>query len=221
VSHPLDRTVWAALTGRQAHLAVRHGAAVRLAPDYGLFAACAPGAESDMAALADADGIATVELEPRPAPPGLRIVKEAECVQMVMAAPPPSRVMADHVLLGYDDAAEMLALATLTEPGPFRPKTHRLGRFIGIRREGRLVAMAGERMQPDGFTEVSGVCTHPDCRGQGLAAGLMSVVAVEVVARGETPFLHAYSANEAAVALYEKLGYRIRARPILTTLMPG
>uniref|UniRef100_UPI0013D05BE5 GNAT family N-acetyltransferase n=1 Tax=Acinetobacter baumannii TaxID=470 RepID=UPI0013D05BE5 len=75
--------------------------------------------------------------------------------------------------LGDAGAAQMLALATLTEPGPFFARPHRLGRFIGVRHEGRLIAMAGERMRTPGFTEVSGVCTHPDFRGAGLAGKLM------------------------------------------------
>ena len=97
----------------------------------------------------------------------------------------------DFLELGDADAAEMLALATLTEPGPFFTRTHRLGDFIGIRHAGRLVAMAGERMKPEGFTEVSGVCTHPDFRGRGYAGALMRVVAARIAARGEMPFLHA------------------------------
>ena len=89
-----------------------------------------------------------------------------------------------------EDAPEMRALAALTKPGPFGSLTHRLGGFIGVKREGRLVAMAGERMRLDGFTEVSGVCTHPDHRGRGYAGALMRTVASRMLARGETPFLH-------------------------------
>jgi len=86
---------------------------------------------------------------------------------------------------------------------------------------GQLAAMAGERMKPDGFTEVSGVCTHPDHRGRGYAGALSRIVAQRIVARGETPFLHAYADNAAAVGLYETLGFRIRARPVMTVLAPG
>ncbi|MEI9963878.1 MAG: GNAT family N-acetyltransferase [Caulobacteraceae bacterium] len=106
----------------------------------------------------------------------------------------------------------MLALATLTQPGPFFARTHQLGDFIGVKQEGRLVAMAGERMRPTGFTEVSGVCTHPDWRGRGYAAGLMRLVAARILARGETPFLHVYASNTGAIALYEALGFRLRRR---------
>ncbi|MCB8882795.1 GNAT family N-acetyltransferase [Acidisoma cellulosilytica] len=122
----------------------------------------------------------------------------------------------DYDVLTPADAAEMLDLARLTKPGPFAQRTRELGRFLGVRRDGRLVAMAGERMKPGSFTEISGVCTHPDHRGQGYAAGLMRDVALAIVARGETPFLHAFADNLGAIALYEKLGFVTRWRPTLT-----
>jgi predicted GNAT family acetyltransferase len=100
-------------------------------------------------------------------------------------------------------------------PGPFVERTHELGRFIGVRHEGQLVAMAGERMKPEGFTEISGVCTHPDHRGRGYAAALMCEVARAIFARGETPFLHAFDDNTNAIALYERLGFVTRWRPML------
>jgi predicted GNAT family acetyltransferase len=112
----------------------------------------------------------------------------------------------------------MLALATLTRPGPFFERTHELGEFIGVREGGRLIAMAGERMKPDGFTEVSGVCTHPDFRGQGHAAALTRIVASRIRERGETPFLHAYASNAPAIALYERLGYRLRRNVLMVRL---
>src|SRR5262249_52998820 len=112
--------------------------------------------------------------------------------------------------LGDEDAAEMLALARLTEPGPFLPRTHAMGSFIGIRIGGQLVAMAGERMRFPGYTEVSGVCTHPDFRGRGYARRLSATVASRIEARGEQPFLHAWKSNDAAVSLYEDLGFQLR-----------
>lgn len=116
----------------------------------------------------------------------------------------------DIVTLTRDDASEMLALATLTEPGPFRSRTHEMGHFRGVRIGGRLAAMAGERMRFPGFTEVSAVCTHPDFRGRGLARRLSKVVSAAIQARGETPFLHAWKNNHSAIALYETLGFRWR-----------
>jgi predicted GNAT family acetyltransferase len=146
------------------------------------------------------------------------VEKWREGVQMVAESLAPWDSSCEFKPLGDADAAEMLALATLTEPGPFFTRTHQLGDFIGLRREGRLIAMAGERMKPAGFTEVSGVSTHPDFRGQGLAGALMQIVAARIAARGETPFLHAYADNRGAIGLYERLGFRLRCNVNVTML---
>lgn len=102
------------------------------------------------------------------------------------------------------------SFALLTRPGPFRARTHTLGRFIGVRENGRLIAMAGERLHLDGFREVSGVCTHPEARGRGLAEALSRAVAQRILDDGEIPFLHAYAINEPALAIYRKLGFTLR-----------
>ena len=117
----------------------------------------------------------------------------------------------DIIRLGDADAPEMLALAKLTEPGPFLARTHTMGRFIGVRIGGRLAAIAGERFRFPGYTEVSGVCTHPDFRGRGLARRLSAAIAAGIEARGERPFLHAWRTNHAAIALYESLGFELRS----------
>ena len=120
------------------------------------------------------------------------------------ASDPPAGIVA----LGESDAAEMLALTTLTQPGPFRARTHEVSQFWGVREDGRLLAMAGERLKLPGMSEVSGVCTHPGARGRGLAALLSRHVASEIIRRGEVPFLHAYAGNDGAIQLYEKLGFQ-------------
>ena len=116
------------------------------------------------------------------------------------------------------DAAEMLALAELTRPGPYRLGSHRFGRFIGVREQGRLIAMAGERMRMPGMAEVSAVCTHPDHRGHGYAGALMRIVAERILARGERPMLHSYADNAGAIALYRSLGFVEHQTVWLTTL---
>ena len=108
----------------------------------------------------------------------------------------------------------MTDLVTRTEPGPWRPRTVEFGGYVGVRDRGALVAMAGERMRPPGFTEVSAVCTEPEYRGRGLAGGLTRVVAAAIAARGDRPMLHASAHNAGAVRLYESLGFR-QTRPMV------
>ncbi len=225
MAHPLDRPVWSTLSTRQRALAVGDDRALRFEPRYNVFGAAADGSAESLAALAQlipADGtLWVVEAQPFVPPPGAVVVKAAVCAQMVAEQPRPGDPDFAHQDLTDDDAAQMLALATLTEPGPFLEATHRLGAFVGVKQDGRLVAMAGERMRPEGFTEVSGVCTHPDHRGRGLAGRLMQVVAGRIVARGETPFLHSYASNLGAISLYESLGFAIRREVTATVLARG
>lgn len=228
LDHPLDRPAWSALTGRQNALAEGDRHAVRLDPAMGVFMAAADPSEASMKALADIisahPGSATFEAEGSlmdgMLPPEAEIAYRTICIQMHCAGLSAGRGVGDLdvVTLGDADAEEMLALATLTRPGPYRHRTHALGDFIGVRREGRLIAMAGQRLRVDGFIEISAVCSHPDFRGQGLAAALMRLQAERILAAGETPFLHAAQDNIAAIGLYESLGFRARARIAYTVL---
>ncbi|MCP3732076.1 GNAT family N-acetyltransferase [Sphingomonas sp. MG17] len=225
MNHPLDRPVWTALTGRQQAFAAGDAAtALRFSPEINILAASADASSESLAALAalapPGGALVTVEGESMPVPPGLTVTKQAMLVQMLAehpAAPEPF----DHLALSDADAPEMLELATLTRPGPFVSHTHRLGSFIGVRVDGRLVAMAGERMRAPGLTEVSAVCTHPDFRGRGYAGRLMRIVMAHIVAAGETPFLHSYADNHGAIALYETIGFRIRREVIATFFQRG
>ena len=222
LAHPLDRPVWSALTSRQAPLSLGDTQALRFDPAYGLFAAAADASPESTAALGalitSPNGMGLVEAGDMPLPPGAVVRAQAACVQMVAASLNAGGKSVAFEPLGEADAAGMLALATLTVPGPFFEKTHRLGDFIGIKIDGRLIAMAGERMKPDGYTEVSGVCTHPDFRGQGYAGALMRVVTQRILERGEQAFLHAYAANTATIVLYETLGFRVRTTVTYTVL---
>lgn len=190
---------------------------MRFEAGYATFAVCPdPTIEAlaDLAHLDMPEGVLiTVEAQDMAVPQGMVVVKDAVLAQMVLTAPAQfSRTGIAVEPLGEADAADMLALATLTEPGPFYDKTHRLGDFVGVRHDGRLVAMAGERMKPDGFTEVSGVCVHPEARSRGYAGAMIKVVTDRILARGEQAFLHSYPDNAGAMALYHALGFAERAR---------
>lgn len=211
----LDRPVWASLATHHAAASVGSLRARRFARDVHLFAAArddGPEALDALAALLQpGEQVYLLQVPAIVVPPGCSVVKAARGVQMV--ATRSLLGVADDLeiqLLTEADAADMLALARLTEPGPFLARTHTMGRFLGVRVDGRLVAMAGERFRCPGFTEVSGVCTHPDFRGRGFARRLSAAVAAAIEARGERPFLHAWRSNMAAIALYESLGFELR-----------
>jgi len=122
--------------------------------------------------------------------------------------------LAESRLISLDltDAADMQALADVAKPGPFSTRTPKLGRYVGVRdASGRLLAMAGERLRLLGHVELSGICVHPDARGQGLGAALTLYLARAALARGEVPFLHVFPDNPAA-ALYTRLGFRLRTK---------
>ena len=222
MGHILDQPMWHALSTRQAAQAIGGPYAKRFDPAYGPLAAIAedsPQAWAQLRELATDHG-PVVLFGPAPIapPPGFALLKSAEIVQFVaerLIAPAHQHKLQE---LTEADAGEMLALATLTEPGPFAARTHQLGPFWGIKQGGRLAAMAGTRMRPPGFTEVSAVCTHPDFRGQGLAAALCHVAAQAVLDAGETPFLQCYADNAAGLALYERLRFTARARMWVTVL---
>jgi predicted GNAT family acetyltransferase len=219
ISHPLDRPIWNSLTGRQQRFAQEAHGIRRFDPACAPFAASADGTAESLAGLAalvpEGGQIALEHDEVIAPPPGLVLLRSAPIVQMVAETIAGACARFEVDVLGDADVPEMRELARLTKPGPFAERTHELGRFLGVRCDGRLVAMAGERMKPGSFTEVSGVCTHPDHRGKGYAAGLTRQVARDILARGETPFLHAVAGNIGAIALYERLGFVTRWRPFL------
>lgn len=220
--HLLDRPVWNALNTRWAPLALGKPSALRVLPDYGPFAASVDDAPASLEALAELVGQRgetwLVETHAPPSPPGCAIVRRVELLQMVAPRLTQSNARIDFVDLGDADAPEMIGLALHTKPGPFLLRTHRYGGFIGVRDSGRLVAMAGTRMKLPGYAEVSAVCTHPDYRGRGYAGALMRVVCQRMLDAGDTPILHTYAANTGANALYESLGFTVRAPITLTVL---
>ena len=215
MSHILDRPIWSAL--RTAHSALSEGGehARRYPPSIVPFAAPADNSTESLEALENlpfADEVmALVEVGPIIVPQGLTILSEAKLVQMTAEQPYPRISDSRIEPLTEADAEEMLALAKLTKPGPFTLRAQSLGTFWGMKIDGRLVAMAGQRMRQTGFAELSGLCTHLDFQGRGFGKLLFRFVAGEISARDETVYLHAYAANTSAISLYTALGFSLRA----------
>ena len=204
--------VWASLTGAHAHLAERNDGAVRYPSDIAPFAALADAADPkswlQLTQLFGPGAVAVLPGVPT-APDGFEIVDSIHGVQMVGTS---LRAETTHeaVRLDHADVPEILELIVRTKPGPFSPRTIELGDYYGIRRDGALIAMAGERMHPPGWTEISAVCTDPAYRGQGLGTRLIRHVAAGIRQRGESPFLHAAATNLNAIRLYESIGFANR-----------
>lgn len=217
----LDNPVWWCLSTRHAHLALGGPLARRYPPDISPitgFPDAVPVSVATIEALvAIGDDMGAIG----PCIPALssnwETLLEAPITQMIRTerSPLPEGDVGVSVL-GEADVADMFALVELTQPGPFRQRTIELGRFIGIRENGRLLAMAGERMWVGDCREVSGICTHPDAQGKGHARALTGHVVNRMLRAGQTPFLHVRSDNEHAIGVYKALGFARRTEfPLL------
>jgi predicted GNAT family acetyltransferase len=210
VGHPLDNPVWNALGGAHFRLGATDGKVRYYDPTITIFAGVEDPATADFAGLPRGRSHALVTAEPVAFPASIEVERRVDLLQMIAAEPVPVAPGDAPVPLGDANVPEMLALVALTEPGPFARRTLKMGKFWGIFEDGRLAAMAGERMRPPGFTEVSAVCTHPDYRGRGLSRRLISKVLLGIIERGETPFLHVFPDNRGAISVYESLGFTPR-----------
>lgn len=213
----LDNVIWSALSTRQASFAIGGDLARRFDPDVSPFAAAKDSDSESLAALSDLvgadDSLLTVRRGSIILPDTLSATSSTTGVQMLRRREGKCKSIDTEITqLKEDDIGNMLALAELTKPGPFKARTFELGEFWAVKIGGRIAAMAGERLKLPGFAEVSGVCTHPDFQGRGYAAALSTFVADRITRRGETPFLHAYASNESAIRLYERLGFDVRCQ---------
>ncbi len=211
----LDNMAWHALSGPQSELATWSSNRCAVRYQRKVSPICATDRIDDeawdgLAELAGPGGYVALFRDSVSSPPdGWKKVFNEEISQYVAVdlPDPPDIPMLE---LGEPDAEEMVALAKLTEPGPFSIETYRTGRYFGVRQEGRLIAMAGQRMQAEGWGEVSAVCVHPDGLRQGLGAAMTLAAAKEIADRGDRPMLHVRDGNDPAHALYLKLGFEVR-----------
>ena len=217
--HLLDDPIWNSLNTEHAALALGNDLARRYPPAIGPLSGIADQSDAayeELRALAGPSGVVVLFLPETPRPrPGWTIVREGPLTQMICLDPPAASKLAlpsgaTMRRLTTADASEMVALAQLTEPGPFRERTHELGVFYGIFESGRLVSMAGQRTRVPGFVEVSAVCTHLDARGKGYARMLMLAVMDDIRSEGSAPYLHAWADNLSAIRVYRDLGFAHR-----------
>ncbi len=225
----LDNPIWTSLTTTHAHLAIGAGAGQGLARRYpfeigplSAFREPSPQAYEDLAAIIPEGDVAALFLAEKPNPPeGWQLVRNGPLIQMICPKLPDQPTLTEQIIpLEPKDFPEMTTLAALTEPGPFRDQTASLGGFVGIRIDGRLAAMAGQRLAPTGFAEVSAVCTHPDFRGRGFAQALVAAVTRNIYAEGRIPFLTSFEANTGAIRIYRQVGYTLRRTFQLAVLKP-
>jgi predicted GNAT family acetyltransferase len=217
--HPLDNVIWNALTTRQEKFAEVGECARKFLPEVTSLAGInEPSSEAYAALRKLVHGRETIALflkERYQPQEGWELAGSAPLFQMVCengdaTAVAGSGAEPELIELSTADSAEMIELTALTKPGPFNKRTHELGTYLGIRRGGKLVAMAGERLKVPGFSEVSAVCTHPEHTGHGYARILMTEVMRRIRGRGETPFLHVREDNVRAIELYERIGFQRR-----------
>jgi len=208
----LDNPVWEALNGRQAEFAIKGDGVLKYRPDVFMFAGI-PDDSSDtiekMAELykqGEIMGLMGFKLDIEPY---FKRVFDVQAYQM-LAEKAPEYKSVDYVKLTKDDSVQIREIVELTKPGPYRPNIIELGNYVGIKEDDKLVAMVGERVKLDGYTEVSLVCTHPDYRGKGYAKALSGVVIEDIIGRGDVPFLNVMTHNTAAFNLYNKLGFSTR-----------
>jgi GNAT superfamily N-acetyltransferase len=210
---PLDNPAYAALCGAHARFAQVRGRVRRYEGDVAPFLGLPspPSAQDwrDAAGLVAPGTYVGVRYGGAELPDGWQAVQAFDLVQMIGERVTGVDCM-EAAPLGAADVPEMLELVTQTEPGPFLTRTIELGDYLGIRRDGALIAMAGERFRLDGWTEISAVCTRPDHRGQGLASQLVGALIARIQVRSERVFLHVLSTNTGAIRLYEELGFRVR-----------
>ncbi|MGA8145341.1 MAG: GNAT family N-acetyltransferase [Candidatus Acidiferrales bacterium] len=215
--HILDNPIWGALTTSQAHFAESFKLLRRfpaeVTPLGGFPRESGEEFDSLRELLASGGGLGLFLPARVDAPSGLEIMIEAPLLQMILDNDGQLQAnghVSDYIELGEADVPEMVELTKLTKPGPFGTRTREMGTYLGIRTNGKLVAMAGERLKLPGYTEISAVCTHPDHLGRGYAGFLMTILAERMRARGEVPFLHVRPENTRAVKLYERMGFRNR-----------
>jgi ribosomal protein S18 acetylase RimI-like enzyme len=217
MTHILDNPIYNALKTGNKHLAANAGQVSLFRRDVAPFAGMEYNTEADFEAIsalsADTNPLVIFTPVKLTLPKTWNIVYEFDMKQMVYEGPmPPMQTDVTITELSDNHISEMIALTTLTKPGPFLQRTIEFGGYTGIYENGELVAMAGQRMQPLPYVEISAVCTHPDHVGKGYAGILLNEQIRRIMASGKLPFLHVLADNP-AIRVYEHVGFKTR-KPI-------
>jgi ribosomal protein S18 acetylase RimI-like enzyme len=220
--HPLDNPTWTALTTKQAQLAHSSALARRFPPDMTLLGALAANtamAFDSLAQLIQRDAVTLFFSSSPSLPPGWEVVRAVELHQMVKDDGAVDEAIrsaaAQHQVMELTpaDVPEMSAVYTATRPNrTLCPKIQKLGTFLGIRSESKLVAMGGLRLHIAGYREITTVATHPEYEGRGYGTAIVLALMDRIRAKGERPFLTVRTDNDRAVAIYRRLGFNPRAR---------
>lgn len=220
--HPLDRVIWGSLTTKHRSVALGDDVARRYPAAFAPFAATVDTSDTAFESvgrlLEPGEPVVFFTVDAFTPPAHLKVLQRNTIDQMIGPTSSDLTVQTPFVPLGAQDVDEMMALIALTKPGPFGARTRELGSYLGVRIDGRLAAMAGERMHLDGYTEISAVCSHPDFRGRGYPRDLIATLSRAIICRGEIPFLHVFSDNQSAITLYNKLGF-VRRRTMRMTVL--
>jgi GNAT superfamily N-acetyltransferase len=211
--------VWHALQTRHRHFALSAGEACRYPADVAPFASVATPSESALQSLhsllVPGEYVWLIG-ESFPSIPELFCERTLECLQMVLPhdISPPDPAF-EILPLSHAEAPEMVALTDIAFPGFFRARTCEMGSYYGVRSGGELIAMGGERLMLDGYPEISGICTHPEHRGKGLAAGLIWQLVRNHRRDGQVSWLHVAARNQHAIDLYLRLGFKVARKVLL------
>jgi ribosomal protein S18 acetylase RimI-like enzyme len=210
----LDNPVWNSLSEEHEKFCIDYNGVKFYNPDYCPFGGFINLEETEKATGAYAalsENFFVVGEKPKISS-SLKTVKELVCLQMIIHEKIQLKMDNEIIKLTDDYKHELLDLVNLVQPGYFKPKTTSLGNYYGIFVDQKLVAVAGERMKMNDFTEVSAIITHPDYTGKGYAKQLTAYVVNQIFTENKTPFLHVVESNIGAIKLYEKLGFVTRRK---------
>lgn len=211
----LDNPAWYSLSETHQEFSINYNTIKFYNPDYcpfGGFIASENISESIDEYSELTDGFFVVGEKPQLSKQ-LKLNRELICLQMILNNRINVEIKEEIIALTTSDHIEALfELVNLVQPGYFKRQTALLGNYFGIFKDNKLIAVTGERMKMNDFTEVSAIVTHPDHTGQGYAKQLIAHTVNIIFDQNKIPYLHVVENNIGAIKLYEKLGFTTRRK---------